>query len=431
MQVSFFRALTLSSLIVTAGNACAYLTQILLARLLPPPEFGAANAILALSLATAAPLAITPMLIARMLLTHAGQPLVQAGLMRQVLAASLGIALLIWLAHLPLGDMIGQRLQVSPAIAYALLPGAVASAFLSYVPVGYWQGVRRYSLMALASAANPILRLLGVVGFVAILNAGLPGAIWALIAPGLVVFAWGAMAALQVDAPAIAPPKSTWTSALRFAGPSSLAMLGLMGLAYVDQPIVRALASPEASGHYAAAATLAKIALLLPAAVTAVIFPEAARLAAGPAAAPGDPELPEAARRATVRLINGALLATLAMSGAASAAMIAAPKPMLRLFLGAAYGDAALLLQLLAPAMTLLAVCNLLVTYALARNRFELTWATLSALAGAVSVLLVLQPGPLGAAIVMLIALAVLCAICLAWLARHTTTLRNPAARGA
>ena len=405
-QLNLFRAIAQSSLIITAGNACAYLTQVILARNLSPAEFGAANAILALSLALVAPLAVTPMVVARMLLTHADQPAIQAGLVRQVFAASTGLSLLIWIAHLPFGDALSDGLRVSPFMAYVLLPAVVATTFLHMPFIGYWQGMGQYGLMALTTAGVPVLRCLAAAVLVALLGWGLDGAIWALILSGAAVIAWGAAAVFRAHPSPAAPPRSTWVSALRFAAPSSLAMLGLIGLGYIDQPIVRAIAPEAASGQYAAASTLAKIALLLPVAVSSVLFPEVARLSS----AAGSEE-----RATGARLLVVSLAATAGISGAAAFAMIMVPELCLTILFGASYADAAAILQMLAPAMTLLAVSNVLVTFALAQGRFGLIGALLLALSAATAVPFAFNLEPIGVAALMLSIMGVLCGTCLVW----------------
>ncbi len=81
-----------------------------------------------------------------------------------------------------------------------------------------------------------------------------------------------------------------------------------------------------------------------------------------------------------------------------------------------AYVGAAPLLRLLAPAMTLLAVVTLLVTYALARGRLEVLWPTMIALVVAIAGPLWLKLDPVGTAKLMLVVLAALCASCMVWL---------------
>ncbi len=406
MSLPLLRTILQSSALITVGNACAYLTQIILARSLTPAEFGAANAILALSITIVAPLAVSPMVISKMLIDHANEPAVQAGLIRRIIAASAVIAGAIWLAHLPFGALIMDRMQISAMAAYVLLPLIVATTFLYHLPIGFWQGKRNYPLMAGATASVPILRCVVTILLVTLLGGGLTGALWALILSGGLGFAWGVFS-VWGGHPKPAPPLSqTWKNALAFALPASLGMLGLLGLAYVDQPIVRALATPDESGQYAAASTLAKIALLLPAAVTSIVFPEAAKLG----------QKDEAGREASIGLIATAILSTVAISGGATLVMMAAPQLILELLAGKAYVGAAPLLRLLAPAMTLLAVVTLLVTYALARGRLEVLWPTMIALVVAIAGPLWLKLDPVGTAKLMLVVLAALCASCMVWL---------------
>ncbi len=395
------------SILVTLGNVCAYAVQLLLARSLTPADFGAINALLSLAMVISAPFAVIPMVISKLLLANENEATIQAHLVRRFYLAGLAITAAFWVVNFPFASGLSRLMNVSVPVATMLLPVLVASTVLYLVPIGIWQSRGNYAMMAVGTAAVPILRFVFAFLLVTCAGAGLLGAIWSLTLAGLIVFGAGAWA--QHDKLSATPTKlpiGTIRRAIAVALPGVVGMLGLLGLAYVDQPIVRSLSSAEASGQYAAAATLAKIALLLPSALTGFIFPEAAKLT----------QSDEASQQASLRLIVTVLLFTVAVSGAATMAMLIAPRFILVLLAGHAYGGAAPLLMLLAPAMTFLAIITVLVTYALARDRFDILWPTIIALAVALTAPYLLRLDANAVATMMFWILGLLCAICLAWL---------------
>ncbi len=394
-----------TSALVTFGNACGYLVQLVLARSLVPSDYGAVNAMLAISMTVIAPVAVAPMVIAKLLIEH-NAVAVRNRIIAQVVAAALGLCVLVWVLLLPLTGLIMRTMGVNHHVAAVMLPLLATSIILYHVPLGIWQGQHYYMRMAAGTAAIPIIRLVAALALVAAAGTGLVGALWSLALGGIFVFLWGVWdARKQLTAAREAPPKGTFPAALEFGAPASLCMLGLLGLAYVDQPIVRALASPEVSGYYAAASTLAKISLLLPAALTGVVFPEAARLGRQ-----------GGSQQHSMRLIVAALLFTVMVSGAASLVMFMAPQFVIGALAGSAYLPAASILVLLAPAMTCLAVVTLIVTYALARGVRLLLVPLILAVLGVVVPPLAFGFSPHSVALLMLSVLATLSAACILWL---------------
>jgi len=166
------------------------------------------------------------------------------------------------------------------------------------------------------------------------------------------------------------------------------------------------VSTPEASGLYAAASTLAKISLLLPQALVGIIFPEAARLT----------RLDKTASRARLGLILSALAFTFLVSGAASLAMMALPEFLMRVLAGQAYSDGADILRVLAPAMMFLAASTLIITYAIARGAYSLLIPMALAIALLAILPFQLALNPLQIAYVVLAILIGLTIACLAWL---------------
>ncbi|WP_342359611.1 oligosaccharide flippase family protein [Terrarubrum flagellatum] len=352
-----------ASLVTTAGNACAYLFQLLLARAVSPGEFGAVNVLLSLAMLITAPIAAAPAAISRLLINHGGSPELFAALVQRIMVAGICIGGCVVALYLPFAGFVEQTLHVGWLAAWVLTPILLASILLYHVPLGLWQGQRSYNRLAVGAAGVPLIRFLTFAGVVIVFGGGIHSALLALAAGGVVVFAigvWSFRSALILAKPGQFPDALRET--LQFSIPAVLMSVALLGLTYIDQPLVRAFNSPESSGLYAAASTLSKIALLLPAALINIVFPEAASLARNQAAPTEE----------SFRLIMLALGVTGGISASAALVMTIEPELCLRLLAGQPYVAAAPILQILAPGMAMLACVSLVVTYALARANYLL-----------------------------------------------------------
>ncbi|MEI9902235.1 MAG: hypothetical protein WDN31_21540 [Hyphomicrobium sp.] len=178
-----------TSALVTFGNACGYLVQLVLARSLVPSDYGAVNAMLAISMTVIAPVAVAPMVIAKLLIEH-NAVAVRNRIIAQVMAAALGLCVLVWVLLLPLTGLIMRTMGVNHHVAAVMLPLLATSIILYHVPLGIWQGQHYYMRMAAGTAAIPIIRLVAALALVAAAGTGLVGALWSLALGGIFVFLW-------------------------------------------------------------------------------------------------------------------------------------------------------------------------------------------------------------------------------------------------
>lgn len=396
-----------SSVIVTLGNACAYLFQLVAARGLSSAEFGAVSALLNLSFFIIAPFASAPFAIAKLIIDHGSSPARMSGLVRQIVVMAGLIASGIFLFFWGLSGFWAQQLQLDGPIASLMFPLLVASTFLCYLPIGIWQAERSHMAMSIGMASVPILRLAAIVVFVSLIGMGLTGAMLALIMSCLLMVA-GAMVSQRHywSGHAEPPAAGVYRDIASFVGTASFGSFCLLTMTYMDVPLMRALVTPEQSGLYAAASTLAKIALLLPSSLINIVFPEAASLS----------KQGEAGKSESRRLILLALAFTVVSSGGCAAVMAFAPVLCLQLLGGGIYEQAAPLLQYLGPAMSCMAVVSLVVTYAMACNRMILLWPCLLSIAFLTGFAIFASLSVDQMALLVCVVFACLSAICVFWL---------------
>jgi|GEM_PF-2680501 len=407
MQRELFSMFFLSSAVVTFGNACAFLTQFVLARMLLPADFSVMTALFALSITVIAPFSATPLLISHLMIRCRDNERQKADIVRRAYILALVVAGIFFVLMHKGSGLFERWLDLPGTLEPLLMPLLAVSVLLYHTPLGVWQGEQRYFMLSLGTAAIPILRFLAVMLLVVLGGGGIESAAIALALGGLVVFAfsiWDQRHALAVAPPGMHGMHTVYSGTAAFIGLASLTSIATLLLTSFDILIVRALAPGETAGYYAAASALAKIVLMLPQSVIGIVFAEAASL-----------NQPGVAARAHSSLAWRSIGFTLLVSGAAALVLVAIPGFMLRLLAGPHYDGGAGILVLLAPAMVLLAVINLILTLALARRArlpLVLSFMTLLLLVG---LSFGLQLDPAGVAALLLGLLGGLFLACMIW----------------
>lgn len=257
-----------------AANLLAYLPPVLAAHRLPPPEFGALAAALAvvaiatmpgvgLQTAVAVAIAGSPPGPAR-----SGGP---AGATRAAWLTALACGGVVLLATPALASVLRLPLALPPLLAAMTVPAVLAG-----LPLGLLQGSERFGRLALGTVALAIGRYVGLIAGL-IMGIGLTGA-----------FALGALAAWSV-LPAMwwfaTPPTSVdgGVSGLgvgvrgRAVFTAASASLAILVASYADLILARWLLSPGDSGAYAIGAVLTRAAIWGPQVVTIVALPRLVR----------------------------------------------------------------------------------------------------------------------------------------------------------
>lgn len=401
-----------ASAIVMLGNACAYLFQLLAARGLSVEDFGATSALLNLSFFMIAPFSGASMAISKALIDHATSQALMKGLVRRIVVMAALMALVLFVVFWCMSSLLADRMHLDNLTAGVLFPALVASTSLCLVPIGIWQAERAHLAMSVGTASVPVLRLLAFSILVTWLGWGLLGAMLALVL-SCVMMVLGSLVSQSHywQGQSEAPASTAYRDMLSFAGPASLGSFCLLALTYMDVPLVRSLGSPEQSGLYAAASTLAKIALLLPSALVNIVFPEAVALSAT-----------QKRQGESRRMILLALLFTMATSGGVALVMVLAPELCFEMLGGGVYQNAGGILRGLAPAMSCMAVVSLIVTYAMACNRMILLAPCLLAILVIPAVALWQALDPYHIAYLVFVCLAGLAVACIIWLVLFLNT---------
>ena len=362
-------AFFVATIVASAAN---FAFHVVMSRLLGPGSYGALGSIL--GIATVVTLAATALQAA---VTQAvaetapegGPPSPTLGLGRPA-AGTAAVAVALFVLVAATSPVLSGYLHISSPLPVVLFGGFVAATLAAFVPQGALMGRLRFSMVAFALVVGAAVRL-GAGPLFYAFGWGLAGAVAATFLNSVVVLGilWWALR------DSLGTP---WAAGLRVRlAPATLAVASLGGLsAFVglDSFLARHYLPSVDSGYYAAAATAARIALFLPAAVGMLAFP---RLAA-------------AGGRGTVArtVLRHATAAVALVGGAATVVIELVPHLLVDVLFGGRYTPAV-------PAMRILAVAAFgtgLVTvwvYALLARRSALAllpWGAVACAAAGVAV---------------------------------------------
>jgi O-antigen/teichoic acid export membrane protein len=354
-------AVLIASITSTAMN---FAFQLALGRWLGPEEFGQWSAAFSLVAFTGLVAAALQTAVARSeaLRPWTGAPprswraLATDPFLARVLAGAAALAAALAVASPGIGRI--ASIDTDLAIGVAVLgPGAA----LCSVAFGVLQGSRRFAALALV---NVVLAAGKLAIAAAALAAGLDSSVILALLGVLTVAAalggiwWGARA--PIDDP---------RTVVRDVG-RALGALGVVAVvAVADIPLARYWLDPTTAGRYAAASTLARAVLLVPAVIVAIALPELARHGRG------------TDRRERTVLAYAAALTVAGALAVCGVSALASPL-LLPHLLGPAYASAAPLVWQLGLATIPFALAGLGVQFLLARNgSWWILWLPLAPLA--------------------------------------------------
>jgi O-antigen/teichoic acid export membrane protein len=357
MRPPFRPRLARSGLLLLAAtfgaNALNALFHFVLARVLEPADYSLLASLLVLVLILSVPTLAVQATVAREVasaLTGAGESAagsVVRGAVRSLCWAGVSalVAGAILAYPLAVAVHVGDPLPV-------LATAAALAASLAMPPVwGALQGAERFGALGLSQLGWAALRLAAAAGL-GLAGAGAAGA--------LAGVALGTATAALLSA---APLRGLWRASrdavsarllTRYLGAAGIGFALFAALTSADLLAARLAFSPATAGAYAAASVGARTLLLVPTAVTTVLFPRVATLA--------DP------LRERRHLLAG-LAATAAACGTGAAIMLAAPGPLMHLAFGNDYAEGRSWLGPLALVMVLYALVYVFLLHFLALGR--------------------------------------------------------------
>ena len=349
-------------LFTNCGTVFNYLSQVFLGRAFTPEDFGVYNSLNSLAVILAAPLLVIPLVVARFSITYSLRDMGMVNtFLRRCLKFTAALSLTLLLVGLAAVPAVQGLLHLDEAWPIVIM---LAQLFLGlYYPIfmGMLQGLQRFLGYGLCSVATPMFRFITICILALALGWGVSGA--------LLAGAFGSLAAIfigvaylrdifRLDEPPL--PDGTIRELFRYTVPVLMCTVLVLALGNLDIVLVRHFCTAEESGYYATAAILGRIAYLLPGVFILILFPDVARRA----------EQGDAGREPLFTALGLSLL----VGGGFTFLSWLRPQFMIRTLFGGGYDESAPLLGVIAAAMTLLSLAQIIFTYGLARKSYTFLW---------------------------------------------------------
>jgi O-antigen/teichoic acid export membrane protein len=342
------------------GSALNYLVHFATSRMLGPTGYGIFASLNSFYMLIATPLGILPMVIAHYLAQFQarGEIYRARALLTDMLKWVALIGALASAAIALASPFLANFLQIPSQAPILIVAGMVFLGALMPVLTGALQGLQKFLALGMNGIVGAVLRLAFAVGLVA-LGLGASGALGAQILAGMVTFAIAMVSLAPVLSLSSSTDHSDHGLALKdVLGYGGLVLVGttcFAALTNMDVMIVKHYFSPAVAGQYAAASVLAKIILFFPGAITAVLFPKAAKR--------------HALRLDSSGIARQAAAAVVGLCGGLAVVYFLIPGLLIRLLFGQGYETAVPLVGFFGVTMALFALVNLQMTYYLSIHK--------------------------------------------------------------
>ena len=360
--LSFLRSNLVVLVLLNSSNAANYLFQIILGRGLEPAQYGAFNSMASLAVLYGGLVLVVPMLLSRYTAVfNIGEP----GRVNTLLRLGILVTVLLGLGSMAVGWAVSPYLMgllhLDSRLAFGLLLLHMALIPLVQVPLGVMQGLAKFTAYGICGFATGVTYCLVAGVLVWFLGYGVPGAMSSYVLGSTVSILLGLYFLRdRIGRSGESLPRGFIAGGAVYSLKLAAAMALVQAMVNADIVLVRHFCQPEASGLYSTAAIIARIAFYLPLVLTNVLFPEVAKAQA------------EGRDDRGVVLTSLGLTALLSF-GFAVVCMVASVF-VVEILYGESYRQASGLLRILAPALAMLSVVNVLFTHMMARSRFVFVW---------------------------------------------------------
>jgi len=362
-KLGLFDALMSASLLFFSANMITnvanYGTQLMLARLLGPMDYGSYNALMAMLVLLAVPITALSFVIVRYVACCDTFELVVIFYKRSFFKLIV-FAFLLLLCIAVLVPFIQSFLHIQSLWAVAwLAPVAMITLFQPF-NMAFSQGLQNFRGLAVSQAFSGPVRFMLSVGAAAI-GWGISGAMFATFLVGAVCWILSALPLRHIWRSQLVVEKKEASSIVwRDVVPVFIATVSFIFMTQVDVILVKHLFSPELSGFYSSAALLGKAILYIPGAVIVGLIPMVASQS-----------------HASWKLLCKALWLTAGLSGFGAFLLWLMPAWILKTFFGAHYLPAAPLLKYFGLSMLSMAFVLVIKAYFIAKQSYFFSYVML------------------------------------------------------
>ncbi len=356
-----------------AGNLANYSFQFLMGRTLSIEDFGAMNALLSVMMSLTLPTGAIMFVIAKYASTYVarGEKEKIGSLYRKALGGTSMLAFAITLVFVISSGLLGGYLRIDDRVSVLILAAGIFGAFVLTVNLGLLQGMQRFYYLGAGLGLGGVLRLALGAAFV-LIGFGLRGALAASALPALILFVVTMLPVYRYLGNG--GGKEEHENILGYSVPVFLSTAVFAFLSNIDLVMVRHFFDPVDAGLYSSVVILGRTLLYLPSAFALAMFP----MVSEQDALNGD----------YFRILDRALLCTLALCAAGLLVFALLPGPIIKTLFGARFAGASAYLMYYGLAMTFMALVSILMSFNLARHRTAFIY---SMAAGAVMLVILIN----------------------------------------
>ena len=343
------------------SNLANYLIQLLTARGMTVEDYAVFNAVLGLGTILGSFSQVIPSVATKFVVKYCHVPGALNKLVREMYSLLLvlagGVCALFLCAAGPIASFLNIN-SVLPVILFIL--GAFSYSWLAML-LGFLTGLSRYVLVSRQAFLYSLARLGAVAALIA-LGYAYNAILGAFVLCNLVIgyAAHKKFRAVRTDQPGTYDfSKAELREIVKFIAPVALMWLGINIMTNVDIVLAKHFCSAQEAGYYAAAALIARIAFFLPTTLNSVLYTEVAKNRQGDA----------------LGILGLMVFFTVMLSGAVWVSVYGFPALVIQLLFGARYLAAASFIGMLTGAMVILALCNTLFNFHLARSEYRFLYA--------------------------------------------------------
>jgi O-antigen/teichoic acid export membrane protein len=349
-------------ILLNSSNIFNYLFQLFVGRAMLPEDYGKFNALNSMAVILSAPVAVLPLVFSRQTikLAQTSFSMVKALLsksLRGILFISAG-AFLIGTLAIP---WFKEFLHLSTELPILIMLSYLSLSLISPIPLGVLQGLHRFLPFGLGISSISLVRFLAGMLFVLVLGWGVNGALLAGVTGmcmAIVISLWSVRDILKQPQESL--PAGTFKELGKFSLPVFCSTTMLMAVGNLDIVLVRHYCSPDEAGLYSAAAVIGRIALYLPMALVAVLFPEVVKS--------------QEKGEKGYHLVWITFGLTALIGGGFAFFCYLWPEITITILFGDKYLSSAPLLQVISISMAFLAMANVIFIYQLAHSNFGFLW---------------------------------------------------------
>lgn len=365
----------------TAANVLQYVFHAFVSRALGPTDYGVLTSLLALYLIVSVPAGIAQTVITQYVARFRAlaEPGRIAGLFGDGVRYLSAAGIVIFVVVAVLSQPIASFLNVADAVPVI----AMASVFIvsggSTAVIGSLQGLQRFYVISATGFLTALFRLAAAIAFI-LVGWGAAGALGATTVATLLAALVGLFFLRDVMATRAEEHGLALGVVSRYTLIVLVGTLAFTVLTNVDLIVVKHYFSPEEAGYYSAAATLGKIILFFPGAISTVMFPKTShRFALGQTASD---------------LARQSLWAIVALCGAAAIVLAIFPTLAVHILFGTEFDASIGLVGLYGATMGLYALVQMLMAFYISQEEGRFVWL-MAAVTAALAVGLVLFHGSL------------------------------------